>query len=249
MSAHPTLLVFTLGPEREQARRHLLPESLKGLERSLHERCLHSALEAGRECGWQLAISSPSRVEEAADVAHLGQSGRSFGGRFRRAFRETLEETRGPVVAVGSDSPGLRSSHLHEAIDALAEDPDRVVIGPSPDGGFYLIAAARPLDGELADVQWQSRRTLQTLLDRLANAGRDVVLLDPLVDLDEPRDLARWVAVGSRVEASIENSAWAELLAAIRTAFAALCAPIPARGARFAQLRFAAASFGRAPPA
>jgi len=243
MTAQPTLLVFTLGPSREQARRHLLPEPLNAVEREFHQSCLESILDAGRECEWQIAVSSPEPVAPAADAVHVEQSGGTFGGRFRRAFQEALETTGGPVIAVGSDSPGLQSSHLRDAAAALAEDPDRVVLGPSVDGGFYLLAASRPLDRELREVRWRSRKTLKTLLSHLAASGREVVLLAPLEDLDRPHDLTRWVARTEGVDRR-----WRGMIALLRGSLADLCAQPLGRKTSLPSRDFVTPSSGRAPP-
>ncbi|MCH7532590.1 MAG: hypothetical protein IIB36_12650, partial [Gemmatimonadetes bacterium] len=56
------------------------------------------------------------------------------------------------------------------------------------------LASARPLDFALASVAWRSRATLDSLRHALAREGRDVVLLEPLADLDRPADLERWLA-------------------------------------------------------
>ena len=195
-AASPTLLVFTLGDERESRRRRLLPADQGALERQLHRACLDAALEAGREAGCRLAVSSPAAVEVAADVYRHRQQGRSFGLRLRDAFAGALVEG-GAVVLVGTDVPGLGTEHVRRALAALDEDPERVVLGPSPDGGFYLLAAARPIDEALAAAPWCCRRTLRSLARALRRQGRRVVLLPPLVDLDRRADLERWLAASA----------------------------------------------------
>lgn len=242
MTAQPTLLVFTLGPRREQARRRLLPESLNAVERELHRECYESALEAGRRCGWPIAVASPQPVAAAPDVTHLEQTGATFGSRFRRAFAQALAAATGPVVAVGSDAPGLDSSHLLSAVSALAGEPDRVVIGPAADGGFYLLAASRPLDAELSGVRWRCRNTLATLRRLLADSGREVVLLAPLEDLDRPQDLTRWMARDRGVDPR-----WVRCISALRRALADLGAVLRDVSAAL-RPGFATATHGRAPP-
>lgn len=194
----PTLLVFTLGDERESRRRQLLPAAHGVLERRLHRACLEAALDAGRDAGCRLAVSSPAEIEVPADVRRHRQRGRSFGRRLRNAFADTLTRGGGPVVLVGTDVPGLEPEHVRRALTVLDEDPERVVLGPSPDGGFYLLAAARPIDEALAAARWCCRRTLRSLTRALRRQGRRVVLLPARVDLDRRADLERWLASSSR---------------------------------------------------
>ncbi len=190
----PTLLVFTLGSVCESRRRHLLPAGLRAMEERLHRTCLDTTLDAGRAVGCRLEVSSPAGLELPPDVTLREQTGRDFGARLTRAVAETWAVRSGPMVLVGSDVPDLRARHVRKALDLIEDDPDRVVIGPSPDGGFYLLASARPLDSTLASVAWRSRATLASLRRALAREGRDVVLLEPLADLDRPADLERWLA-------------------------------------------------------
>jgi glycosyltransferase A (GT-A) superfamily protein (DUF2064 family) len=195
----PTLLVFTLGPDAESRRHRLLPERWRGAEVRFRRSCLDRVMEAGHRAGFRVEVSSP-RSPEALGVApgtavdHRPQRGGSFGGRLDRALAECLEQHGGPVVVVGTDVPGLAARHLEQALARLGDDPDRVVVGPSPDGGFYLLAARRPIDGLGSAVHWCCGRTLETLLEALTGAGRPVVLLEPLTDLDRPADLERWLA-------------------------------------------------------
>ena len=191
----PTLLVFTLGPEAEAQRHPLLPEALRGEETRLRQACLASVVAAGRAAGCRVLICSPMPLGAAGADLWSRQVGADFGERFRRGL-ETAEGLGGPVVAVGADVPGLSAAHLRRALEAVASDPDGVVVGPSLDGGFYLVAGARPLSGLVGAVRWCGPDTRRTLLAALRAAGRAVRLLEALGDLDAPADLERWVASG-----------------------------------------------------
>jgi len=200
----PTLLVFTLGAAGERARRPLLPGAHGRAELELRHGLLESALAAGREAGCRLRVAMPgdaaSAAGLAADVGHAPQEGNGFGERLERACRAAREEgsAAAPLLVVGADVPGLAARHLDAALDALATDPEAVVLGPSPDGGFYLLATARPLPGLAGLTRWCRSDTLARLRRSLRRAGRRVVLLEPLVDLDRRRDLERWMAAVAR---------------------------------------------------
>ncbi len=90
--------------------------------------------------------------------------------------------------------PGLAPGHVATALARLVRDPERLIVGPSPDGGFYLLAAARPLDELLAAVTWRGRDTLASLLAAARDRGVAVSLLAPLTDLDRAADLAGLLA-------------------------------------------------------
>ena len=243
--APASLLVFTLGAAQERERRRLLPARLGSFELAIHQRGLEAALEAGRECGCQIAISSPRPLALKAVVDHIPQRGRSFGERFRGSLRELQRrQPEAAFVVVGTDIPGLTPEHVRQALSALADDPAGVVIGPSPDGGFYLLAARRPLDRVLARVRWRRRDTMKTLLAALREAGRPVRLLPSLADLDRASDLQRWL----RSKAELPDL-WERLLATLRSLLAALRRPLIPLALGQAGPVLAALGTSRAPPA
>jgi len=194
-STRPTLVVFTLGPRAESSRHPLVPGKLRSAEVDLRRACFEAALDAGRSAGCVLEVCSPKPPRHLGGAVWRPQGGGSFEARLGRA----LEAARGgPAAIVGTDVPGLDAGHVRRALELLEEDPDRVVLGPSPDGGIYLLAAARPVAQHLSAVPWQSRRTLAALHHALETAGRPVAMLEPLADLDRPADLECWLAGPSR---------------------------------------------------
>lgn len=217
----PTLLVFTRGAERETRRRRLLPARLAPIELALHRRCVDAILSAGRDAGCAIAVSSPlpwnpPATGQTDDIHRLPQRGGGFGARLRGAMRRAHALTTGPVLVVGTDTPGLEADHLRRAIERLEDDPDSVVVGPAPDGGIYLLASRRPLDEVLLAVPWRRRETTDALLAALAAAGLQVDLLEPLADLDRPQDLARWLSRSV-------GACWRPLVARVRAALEELC--------------------------
>ncbi|MCP3961944.1 MAG: DUF2064 domain-containing protein [bacterium] len=197
LETSPTLLVFTLGARCESRRRQLLPRAQMPLEDSLHQACLDATIAAGRAIGCRIEVSSPLELALPADVVRREQRGADFGSRIERAMDESFAENGGAVVLVGSDVPDLEAGHLRRTLEALEEDPDRVVIGPSPDGGIYLLASTRPLGAALARVRWCCRETRRSLEAALAREGRRVLRLSPLADLDRRADLERWLSTGT----------------------------------------------------
>lgn len=191
--ARATLLVFTLDAASERARRRLLPGRLGSWELALYRQSLDNALAAGRANGCRLEVCAPRRLPLAADVGQLPQEGRGFGARLGRAVARQGASPGRPLVVVGSDAPGLAPRHVAGALERLAERPDRLVVGPSPDGGFYLLATARPVDDLLAEVAWLRSDTLASLLAAARRRGIEVTLLAPLADLDRAADLHAWI--------------------------------------------------------
>lgn len=191
----PTLLIFTLGPCRENLRKSLLPRALSAAEHRLHQIGLERAIEAGRRAGCRVVVAAPGGINLPQGVRRLPQRGRSFGGRIRNALRDLQQRRPGaPVVVVGTDVPDLESAHIRAALDRLHQAPEEVVIGPSPDGGFYLLATRRSIDPVLSRVEWCRPSTLDSLIELLGAHDRRAHMLTPLRDLDRKTDVEIWLA-------------------------------------------------------
>lgn len=256
LKPRPTLLVFTLGASSERLYRRLLPGRLDDVETAFHRSCLDAALAAGRAAGCRLIVATAAGVDLPVDVRRVAQRGRSFGARFRHAVAEAEATADGPLVVVGTDTPDLSVAHLLETLDRLTAAPSRVVVGPSADGGFYLLGAATSLTGRLDDVRWRWRGTLRSLQGALAHHGLETTALEPLHDLDRPRDLTQWLAGRQgQHRASAKHpllSAWSPRLTAwvfaLRRALADLTRPPAPRILGRARASVPTVRRGRAPP-
>lgn len=106
-----------------------------------------------------------------------------LGARMEAAMR-AARETHDAAVVIGTDAPTLPPRRLREAVAALRTHD--VVIGPSADGGYYLIGAREPI--RFSTVRWS---TPHALADTRASLGdRSVRLLRPHYDVDTPEDLS-----------------------------------------------------------
>jgi rSAM/selenodomain-associated transferase 1 len=91
------------------------------------------------------------------------------------------------AIAIGADSPALTAAHLTAALDALRTSD--AVVGPSTDGGFYLLALRKCQPGLLSSLPWSVPETKQALKHRMKSHGLAVFELEPLFDVDIPADL------------------------------------------------------------
>ncbi|MDQ2833453.1 MAG: TIGR04282 family arsenosugar biosynthesis glycosyltransferase [Acidobacteriota bacterium] len=91
------------------------------------------------------------------------------------------------AIAVGADSPALTVAHLQAALDLLERND--LVVGPSSDGGFYLMGLRQSQSRLFSSVPWSSPRTLQVLIRRIEECCLSFGELEPLFDVDTPSDL------------------------------------------------------------
>jgi rSAM/selenodomain-associated transferase 1 len=147
----------------------------------------------------------PPRVEVVA------QSAGDLGDRMRALMGEAFARGADAVVLVGSDLPDLSPEPLRAAVDALAAEPQVVVLGPAADGGYYLVGATQ-LPDIFTGIAWGGPDVLaqtEAAADRVGLACRHVAMQS---DVDRPADLVRvrarrtwaWVerarAAGQRIE-------------------------------------------------
>lgn len=117
------------------------------------------------------------------------QQGSTLGDRMAAAFRCAFASGARRAVIFGSDSPTLPESLPQQAFDVLADSD--LVLGPTEDGGYYLIGCRR-FDPELFHaVEWSTPRTLQQTLANAERLGFRAAILQRWFDLDEWEDVER----------------------------------------------------------
>src|SRR5699024_6173893 len=111
-----------------------------------------------------------------------------------------------PVVLVGMDTPQLTPAHLLEAV-ALLEQHD-AVLGPAPDGGYWLLALRHLAVGAITGVPMSADDTFERQHERLVACGYDVGVTGSLVDVDDiadALDVAR-LTPGSRFARAVADA-------------------------------------------
>ncbi len=130
--------------------------------------------------------------EFGANIVSFVQEGETLGDRMLGALRHVEAAGYAPLLMIGTDSPLLTPRHLRDAVRALQRSD--LCLGPSDDGGYYLIGCHEPIETLLDDVAWGTDAVLKTTLLRGKEAGLRCELLDELYDVDTPEDLDRLVA-------------------------------------------------------
>jgi rSAM/selenodomain-associated transferase 1 len=119
----------------------------------------------------------------------LGQEGADLGERMALAFARGFAAGFGPVLLRGSDVPDLPAAVVSEAKAVLAAGQVQVVLGPCPDGGYYLVGLAAPQPPLFQGPAWSSSTVLTDTLRRARQLGLRVHLLPPWPDIDTDDNL------------------------------------------------------------
>ena len=113
------------------------------------------------------------------------QRGDGFGERLLAAAQDILAIGYGAVCLIDSDSPTVPAEAFVKAVEALAKPGDRVVLGPSDDGGYYLIGMKAAHAEPFERITWSTGSVLGETLTRCREAGLEVVLLPTWYDVDD----------------------------------------------------------------
>ena len=114
------------------------------------------------------------------------QQGEDLGQRMSAAFENLLKNHRS-VVLIGCDLPELTSALISNAFNALQSND--VVIGPSCDGGYYLIGLNKETPDLFKEISWSTEKVLSQTLEKAGRLSLKVQLLDQLRDIDTLEDL------------------------------------------------------------
>ncbi len=121
-------------------------------------------------------------------VACIPQATGDLGDRMRAAIAGAFQRGAEHVILIGTDIPELSSAILKDAFQQIRRHD--LVIGPSTDGGYWLVGMNRPAD-IFNGIPWSTPAVLKQTLTRARRMEMRIHLLDPLSDLDEPGDLDR----------------------------------------------------------
>jgi glycosyltransferase A (GT-A) superfamily protein (DUF2064 family) len=196
----PGLALFVKTPGRSPVKSRLWPAIGREAAEALYLDCaaavgeIASALERDQrlQAYWAVAEAdgdhaAPSDPWKVLPVIAQGEGG--LGERMARVY-DALRARHGAALLIGSDLPQLSVQALADAVDALVRDEADLVLGPSADGGFWLVGGR--IDLPLA--AWTAPRysTPDARSDFLAGLpqGLRIHPLDTAHDLDEPGDLA-----------------------------------------------------------
>ena len=126
-----------------------------------------------------------------SSVKWVEQQGEDLGARLNAVGIEAFSLGFSPIVFVGTDSPTLPPAFITTAIDSLTADESDVVLGPTEDGGYYLIGLRRPMSALFEGVSWSTSDTYTQTAANAALLSMRLLMLPFWYDVDTPSDLER----------------------------------------------------------
>jgi hypothetical protein len=107
----------------------------------------------------------------------------------KAAFQDELTG-HGKVIVIGADCMRLEKEHIIKALHTL--DHVDVVLGPSTDGGYYLIGLSALQPILFQNINWGTDLVFEQTLDKIGEQGLSMALLEELYDIDYKEDWERW---------------------------------------------------------
>ncbi len=198
MTLYRQLILFGRYPVPGRTKTRLIPAlgplGAADLQRRMTEHCLDTILACNLPAGVAFYYTGGHRERVHRWLGKYGldlkpQKGKDLGERMQSAAQCALEGKYRQVVMVGTDLPALSAHHLQTAFDAL-QDHD-LVIGPSRDGGYWLIGMSRPA-AVFDSIDWGSSRVFAQTMGAARRLGLKTALLPVLNDIDTAADLEAW---------------------------------------------------------
>lgn len=196
--AKKALIIFAKRPAPGNVKTRLVPFLSKEQAAGLYEAMLWDVVErtAQQDAARFLFYASSEGAGEYFSEVGRGCSQREqacgdLGARMHQAFSEVFSQGFEAAVIIGTDSPDVPMSYLDQAFRVLEEGSAEAVIGPSEDGGYYLLGMRKILPELFRDIRWSTADVVADTVKQAKAAGTKAALLSTWYDVDEPDDLQR----------------------------------------------------------
>jgi rSAM/selenodomain-associated transferase 1 len=190
------LLVFAKVPRPGAVKTRLTPVLTPGEAARLYRAFLKDALDQYRSLDVDVRLhlagmnGTPELPFVPEDVPVFAQEGDGLGPRMQTAFRDAFSSGFERVCVIGTDHPTLPSGFVRQGFKSL-DAPSAITIGPSADGGFYLLGM-RSFHPVLFDgMTYSHSRVFSDTLARVSRTDAHLTVLPRWYDVDTPETLRR----------------------------------------------------------
>ena len=193
---HGTLVIMAKAPRAGMVKTRLVRSFPVPAVTELYRCLLNDTIDLARTLDEiEVALMCPEADAEELTLATdnvvpvVPQTGNGLEAGLNSVFAHFAQGGRRPIVAFNSDTPHLPASVLQSAFRALASSD--VVVGPTHDGGYYLVGATTSHPGLFHEDVMGTASALDSLVARARAMNLSVQLTAPFYDIDEAADLQR----------------------------------------------------------
>ncbi|TLY46340.1 MAG: glycosyltransferase [Nitrospirae bacterium] len=196
------LIVFAKAPIPGEVKTRLCPPLDPDEAASLHGTLVLDTVERAKGlAGASLYVAG------APDLAHpffkvlegrygaklLAQRGPDLGARMKWAMQDAFEQGAEDVLLTGTDLPTLPRARLQQALTLIKKHD--VVLGPTADGGYYLIGLRKMVPALFEGIAWSTAEVFADTKKKIEDAGLSLGLLPECRDLDTLEDLKAFIGL------------------------------------------------------
>lgn len=135
-------------------------------------------------------------------IKNFPQKGEDLGSKMYNAINHVLSLGYERVILIGSDIPHIKNEDLLNGFDILEEKD--IVLGPSYDGGYYLIGMKKPNESIFnISKRWGGKSVLESTIDMANNQGLTIGLAPKYMDIDTKEDLFEFISLYENHEEQI----------------------------------------------
>jgi rSAM/selenodomain-associated transferase 1 len=172
-----------------------------------------------------VAVYTPLTSEAIFDALLPGeflmipQRGEDLGDRLFHAVTDLFSTGFRSVSLIDADSPTLPKEHLTQMVERLREPEDRVVLGPTTDGGYYAIGLRHPHRALFKGIHWSTETVFTETLRQAATLDLPVYQLPPWHDVDDAKALDHLLTELSEATGTRDGNHASHTAAFLRTLF------------------------------
>lgn len=198
--SHSALIIFAKAPIPGQVKTRLCPPLIPDEAATLQGSMVLDTMERSRTSKEfdRFLACAPSRdhpfFKVLATRHHVqlwDQKGENLGSRMDHAFQTAFHAGYHRVILIGTDLPSLQASMLKQASALLANHD--LVLGPTVDGGYYLIGLKKPAPELFVDIPWSTNRVFAQSQEKAQSLGITSVCLAEQRDVDTVDDLQAFI--------------------------------------------------------
>lgn len=191
MTENRLLIIFAKNPEKGRVKTRLADTLGEDKALAIYQSLLDYTLDVAGSTESDRELWLSRYIPERSDLGIAGfklklQRGGDLGERMSHSFQQAFGNGYRKVVIIGSDCAELTSEILEQAFEKL--DSHNLVLGPSEDGGYYLLGM-RQYDGELfEDICWSTKKVFRQTVESAQKLNLDIGFLPELNDVDNEAD-------------------------------------------------------------
>ncbi|MCA1600134.1 MAG: TIGR04282 family arsenosugar biosynthesis glycosyltransferase [Acidobacteria bacterium] len=158
-------------------------DTLTGVRRIAHDVILAYAPANGRAA---LEAILPNK-----NLLWFEQRGEDLGARLEAVTAHAASLGYAPIIVVGTDSPTLPLSFVESAINSLSAGESDLALGPTEDGGYYLVGLRRYVSNLFQNIAWSTPLAYEQTMHNAARLSLRALELPRWYDVDTSADLLR----------------------------------------------------------